>query len=389
MSPECETGKPTTQRGKESTAMIWIFILVTVMASGIAGILYMTWMMGQTDWMKAIAGDKKGMRNLISAGLLLLFFVVFTLTLSFADAVVIFLHILFFSVVYGLIFRIVRKLSGRDYSVNWQGCLALLTAAACLVPGFFFCCHVRKTTYDLSTEKDIDTLCIAMLADSHIGTTFDGDRFAVYLEEIMEQQPDLLLIPGDFVDDSSRRADMLRACEALGDIHPRYGVWFSYGNHDKGYYSGRDFSADELASALEKNNVHILEDETALVGNLCIVGRRDAMWQERAPLNELLKDVGTDKYIIVLDHEPTDYEEEAKTAADLVVSGHTHGGQIIPIGQISEWLKINDRTYGHEKRNHTDFIVTSGISDWAMHFKTGTQSEYVILRVKKSAREDG
>jgi hypothetical protein len=187
------------------------------------------------------------------------------------------------------------------------------------------------------------------------------------------------------VDDSTTRADMLTACRALGQTDTKYGVWFAYGNHDRGYFNGRGFSAEELAQALEENHVHILEDEVALVGDLCIVGRRDASFGQRTELAALLEGVDPEKYIIVLDHEPTDYEKEAATAADLVVSGHTHGGQLIPLGTVGELFAGNDRTYGYERRNGTDFIVTSGISDWALHFKTGTRSEYVIIDVTNAA----
>ena len=65
-----------------------------------------------------------------------------------------------------------------------------------------------------------------------------------------------------------------------------------------------------------------------------------------------------------------------------MVSGHTHGGQFFPVTYVGEWIGANDRTYGHEKRNGTDFIVTSGISCWELPFKTGTKSEYVIIDVK-------
>jgi hypothetical protein len=100
-------------------------------------------------------------------------------------------------------------------------------------------------------------------------------------------------------------------------------------------------------------------------------------------MDELLDGVDPNKYIIVLDHEPNDYDNEAASAADLVVSGHTHGGQLIPITYVGEWFGINDRTYGHENRNGTDFIVTSGISDWEIQFKTGTKSEYVIIEISQ------
>ena len=43
---------------------------------------------------------------------------------------------------------------------------------------------------------------------------------------------------------------------------------------------------------------------------------------------------------------------------------------------------MNDRTYGYERRGETDFIVTSGISDWALKFKTGTKSEIVVVNIR-------
>ena len=62
-------------------------------------------------------------------------------------------------------------------------------------------------------------------------------------------------------------------------------------------------------------------------------------------------------------------------------SAHTHGGQMLEMMIASELMKANDRTYGIEKRNNTSFIVTSGIADWAIKFKTGTFSEYCIINV--------
>ena len=94
-----------------------------------------------------------------------------------------------------------------------------------------------------------------------------------------------------------------------------------------------------------------------------------------------MKDVPAENYTIVLDHQPNDYDNEAAANADLVVSGHTHGGQLFPVTYVGEWFNINDRTYGHEKRSDTDFIVTSGIADWEIQFKTGAKSEYVIIDV--------
>ena len=72
---------------------------------------------------------------------------------------------------------------------------------------------------------------------------------------------------------------------------------------------------------------------------------------------------------------------EAETGVDLVVSGHTHGGQLFPVNRAGEWIGANDRTYGTEKRDKTTFVVTSGISAWAIWFKTGTKSEFVVIDI--------
>lgn len=75
-----------------------------------------------------------------------------------------------------------------------------------------------------------------MIADSHLGTTFDADGFDKYLQEILKSKPDMLLITGDFVDDGTSKEDMVAASKALVKLEPLYGVYFVHGNHDNGYY---------------------------------------------------------------------------------------------------------------------------------------------------------
>ena len=69
---------------------------------------------------------------------------------------------------------------------------------------------------------------------------------------------------------------------------------------------------------------------------------------------------------------------------DLVLSGHTHGGQLFPLMTIENLTKMtpDDHVYGYEQRENTNFIVTSGISDWAIKFKTGCKSEYLMIDIE-------
>lgn len=226
-------------------------------------------------------------------------------------------------------------------------------------------------------------------ADSHVGNTFSGKEFLKHVKAMQSEHPDIVVITGDYVDDGTSKKDMITACEALGTLKTTYGVYYVFGNHDKGYYdpAHRGYSGNDLITELEKNNVTVLQDETILLNDdFYLIGRQDRSEEQRSGLRasmaELTAGLDPDKYSIVLDHQPYDYDAQTKAGVDLVLSGHTHGGQLIPFNRMGERLGIDAKSYGLEKRSGTDFIVTSGISDWAIQFKTGCKSEYVVVDVK-------
>ena len=365
---------------------MWGTIIGTVFGVTIAAGIYLIFAVARFGLLKKLAGDKKWLKLLISAGCVGTAFGVLKIFFSMINVVIIFLHVTLFFLLFGLIMKLFRKLSGKNPKIYWQGWLAIVTSAVYLSVGYYLCVNVWQTDYNLKTSKPIDTLKVALIADSHVGAIFDGDGFAERLEKIQEQSPDVLLIAGDFVDDGTDRENMIKACDALGKLNLKYGVWFSYGNHDEGYYGSerRGFSSKDLEENLKQNGVHILKDDYQLVDNrFYIVGRKDKKDKNRADIADIIDKLDTDKYIIVMDHQPGDYENESNTAADLVVSGHTHGGQLIPLRPISTLFGFNDMTYGYDRRNDTDFIVTSGIGCWEIKFKTGTKSEFVIINIEQ------
>ncbi len=356
--------------------MIWILMFLAAFVAAIAGVIFL---------ISSIAKFSLIKNKIVSFLLIALLFAIFYIGLEWINALTIVIYVTFFFLFFELIGKNVSKKGTEKFKCYWQGWLALFCSVLYLGAGYYLCVSVVEKDYNLTTSKDVDGLKIAMFADSHLSTTFDGDGFEKHLQTIAAQNPDILLISGDFVDDGSKNMDMVKACQALGKLNLKYGVWFAYGNHDEGYFNHRDFSAQDLRDNLTKNGIHILEDEYRLVDDkFYVVGRLDkGLNQDRLPISKLLADVDDEKYIIVMDHEPADYDAEADSPADLVVSGHTHGGQMIPIRHIGVLVGVNDATYGYERRKGTDFIVTSGISDWALKFKTGTRSEYVIINVRK------
>ena len=175
---------------------------------------------------------------------------------------------------------------------------------------------------------------------------------------------------------------MQESTKSLSKLKPKYGIYFVNGNHDKGYYNNREFSINDLYHEFEKVNVTVLEDEVKEINDkIYLIGRKDKSVTTRMSISDLTKNLNKSKYIIDLNHQPNDFENEKNAGVDLVLSGHTHGGQLIPLGLIGTISKANDSEYGLTRKGNTNYIVTSGISNWALYFKTGTKSEYVIIDI--------
>ena len=305
------------------------------------------------------------------------------LIINMYAAFIIVLHLCLFWLICDAVGAIVRRIRRRDFERYYVGGAAILLSAVYLSVGWFCAHHVFETTYKIETDADLagGSLRIVLITDSHLGATLDGEDFAKELERVQACEPDLVVITGDFVDDDSTREDMLVACRALGKLRTKMGVYFVFGNHDKGYFNSRDFSEFELRGALSAAGVKVMEDEVLPIdGSFCLIGRKDRSVRDRKTIAELASGLES-KYTVVLDHQPNDYENEAVAGVDLVLSGHTHGGHIFPAGPIGLLMGANDKVYGHEKIDGTDFIVSSGISGWAIPFKTGAISEYVVIDI--------
>lgn len=370
--------------------MVWAILFGGLMLLGIAALFFLIHSAQKFRFVAALSHNKKGLRLLIGAALILLPAAGTWLLWGYMNTIAILLHLAVFWAAAALVQFVLQKRRKQPLKRYYAGAVAVAVTVLYLGAGYFAANHVWQTNYTLTTAKKVGTLRVALLSDSHVGTTFSGKGLAAHIRRINAQKPDVVVVTGDFVDESTSKEDMLDACSALGQLNPAYGVYFVFGNHDKGKYANgkRSYTGDDLIAQLQKNNVTVLQDEAVLIDNrFYLVGRQDASEEldfggSRATAAELTSNLNQEKYTIVLDHQPRDYAAEANTNADLVLSGHTHGGQMIPLMQFMRWFHLwEDNIYGLERHNNTDFIVTSGISDWAMQFKTGCISEYVMITV--------
>ena len=367
---------------------MWTYILVIAGLIFVTVALYMIRGLSRIEFMQHICKDKKWLSVILSIVGFAVVFTVFVLWLDYINTILIFIHLCVFWMLVDFIMFIRKRITGKE-AKRWMATLvAFSISTVYILTGVYHAYNVDETTYQVKTDKNVGDIRVVLLADAHIGALFDGDGFEKHVDRIQKANPDVVIIAGDFVDDDSKREDVEKCCKALGKLECKYGVYYSPGNHDRGYYSYRDFTYNDLKIEFEKNGINVLEDECVLIDDrFYILGRKDksefAIGSERKSMEEMVSGLDESKYMIVVDHQPNDYKAEYESGVDLVLSGHTHGGQLFPGAYTGEWTGLNELSYGMENIKDTYFVVTSGIADWRLKFKTGCKSEYVIVDVKE------
>ena len=372
--------------------ILWAVLMAVLFIAFIGGIFYLIGRLRKFQWMRKAAGGKKKLEILLGAVIVIIPAAIIWVAWGQMNAIICILHLIVFWAVSDGIFALVKKSRKKEFKRYYAGITAIVFTIVYLAAGWYGAHHVWEKNYTIETDKAVGNFRVALLSDSHTGTTFHGDGFSEHMKEIGKQNPDVVLVAGDFVDDDTTKEDMIRCCQALGEMKTTYGVYYVFGNHDKGYYPSdyRGYRGDDLIAELEKNGVTVLQDQNVLIDNrVYIIGRQDRSedvekGKGRADMATLTQDLDDSKFSIVMDHQPADYEAQAASGVDLVVSGHTHGGQLFPLMNIENLTGLggDDKVYGYEKRGNTNFIVTSGISDWAIKFKTGCRSEYVLIDIQ-------
>ena len=242
--------------------------------------------------------------------------------------------------------------------------------------------HIIRTEYKLLYAKLSRDYKIAMIADTHYGTIQDGKLLEEKVSEINAQKPDLVVLAGDIVEEGTSNEEMREVFATLGRLKSTYGTYFIFGNHDpQNYTQDPSYTVKELIQVIKANGITVLQDQWVEIGDdLVLVGRKDAGWNKsglRLSSNDLLALVDQKRYIIMADHQPLDTEENSRLGVDLQLSGHTHAGQIFPIGVINTLR--GDLNYGDYQIDGLTAIVTSGFTGWGYSFRTQEHCEYVMV----------
>ena len=251
-----------------------------------------------------------------------------------------------------------------------------------IVVGYFNAKNPRVKTLEIHIPKSADslkTLNVAVASDIHLGTIIGNGRLNRIVDTINSLHADLVLFPGDIVDEDLAPVIKQNLGETLRTIKAKYGVYAVTGNHE--YIGG----VEEAYKYLMDHGIRVLRDQVVTInGNITLVGREDRSISQfagkrRKPLAELMANVDKRFPIIMMDHQPIGLNEAVDAGVDLQLSGHTHHGQIWPFGWITE--AIYEVSWGYKKKGQTHFYVSSGVGTWGPPVRLGNTPEIINLRI--------
>lgn len=312
---------------------------------------------------------------------------------NFANTItIIMLHIIVISLFVDLIYLIV-KLILRKNNIDIKrsikciytfGILPILMSSIFIIYGAINMTKIVETKYDITTNKNLDYK-IVMISDTHYDTIQNPKILKTYVDKFSQMNLDLLILDGDIIDESTSKESIKEVFNILSNVKTKYGIYYVYGNHDRGNYgTSKVFTKEELDNYIRSCNINVLSDESVIINNqLLITGREDYKDKSinRKEIEDINKDIDTNNYYkIMLDHEPVEIEDVLNNNYDLMLSGHTHAGQIWPSGAF---LRLIGRyNYGKYEIDDLTLLVSSGFTGWGYPIRTEKHCEYVLINLK-------
>ena len=211
---------------------------------------------------------------------------------------------------------------------------------------------------------------LVFFSDLHIGEAMAPDYIARAVKLIQDQQPDLILCGGDFIDHRAVYAYDPRVMASLRSLHAPLGVYYVLGNHEY-----RDDLEANIRWVSEVGGT-LLRDSIAFPGNgpLTLIGRDDWVNGNRKPFEVIANEADPLRGpVVLMEHTPASIDSIGDSPVDLILCGHTHGGQIWP-GQLMVWWRYGMAS-GTRPVGEREVCISSGIGSAGATYRVGTRSE--------------
>jgi len=233
-------------------------------------------------------------------------------------------------------------------------------------------------TIDLSGKStNRKQLTMTVVSDIHLGTIVGKKRIQRIVNEINKTKPDVILLAGDIVDEDLAPVIRENLGETLTQLKAPLGVYGITGNHE--FIGG----VEPAVKYLEAHGIKMLRDTMIeLIENVYVAGREDIqgnrfVGKNRKTLDEIFNSKNDSSTVILLDHQPAAINEAVQHKVDVMLSGHTHHGQLWPLSYITK--AVYQVSWGYQKFDETNVYVSSGIGSWGPPVRIGNRPEVVTV----------
>ena len=260
--------------------------------------------------------------------------------------------------------------------------------------------HLSRQLYlvenDVTSEKlprALHGLKIAYASDIHFGALLKEERVIDLAERLNALEADIILLGGDYGEDAAHTLEFFRL---LPPLKAKLAVCGVIGNHDRA-----EATAEELIDAMETCGITPLLNSTLTLEmdgkKLCICATDDLSHGDPA-FNEVKEQVFGADYVIYAPHSPDALEAAREEGADgfydLVVCGHTHGGQVAIFGFAPYTSSLYGARYGNlylsgeiEEDDGTQIIISNGVGTTWMPVRFGAPPQYHLITLRRARPE--
>jgi predicted MPP superfamily phosphohydrolase len=278
---------------------------------------------------------------------------------------------------------LLRKAERSGRRRQWRQTFAAILRAAMIEPH-----QIEITHQTIAIEKlpaEFQGLRVVQLSDVHHSPFLDEERINEAVRMANDLRPDLVALTGDYI---SHSRDYIAPCaRALGRLRAAHGIFAVLGNHDH-WTDGA-----MMRGALADQGIRVLCNESERIergsSHIRLAGVDDLM-VKRDDLRKAMEETSWDETRILLSHNPAIIREAARAGVDLVLSGHTHGGQInwrLLTGRkdrkIARWLRRPSRRLirGHAQLASTQLYVNRGLGTVVVPLRYGCPPEITLLEI--------
>ncbi|MDA3886253.1 MAG: metallophosphoesterase [Candidatus Delongbacteria bacterium] len=280
--------------------------------------------------------------------------------------------VIIYSLLFSLILKPITMISKSSPTINLSILFGLL--ALFFIVGIYNSYQMTVKKVEFTSPKITKEYNFVLLSDTHIGSN-SPKFFHKIMERVCELKPDAVFITGDFIDERYITIEDIRVIE---DAHCPF--YFITGNHEvyadkhNDFFHGlKNFHKFEVDSTVEEFNNEI---------NIIGFPWGNMRMNNQGYYEKLMKNsvINSSKYNILLNHEPSAVEMISENKIDLMLSGHTHNGQMFPFKYM---VKLRyEYIYGSYRVNDMDLYVTSGTATWGPKIRLGTQNEIIQIILK-------